>query len=179
MDVSVGQPERLLYEGAPVLGRGTYPGRRRAPCACGGGACVDTTAVVLTEAEKAELATLQAAERPRYGEQAGAVYKAWLAKVGDNETNRLAAEHHQLLPDFALHFNNRALGMATVAEVLADVEKYANKYWRTRSGVDYGMTKAIVLKWGDGTPYIRSFAHGLDTLYHLTDKARRRWPTSD
>ena len=33
------------------------------------------------------------------------------------------------------------------------------------------MTKAIVLKWGDGTPYIRSFAHGLTTLYHLTTKA--------
>ena len=59
-----------------------------------------------------------------------------------------------------------------MAQVLADVEKYASKYLADPlEGVDYGRTKAIVLKWGDGTPYIRSFAHGLTTLYHLTTKA--------
>ena len=128
VDVTVAQPERLFYEGQPVLGRGLTQDAEARRARVVEGRVLDTAAIVLTEAQKVELAELQAAERPRYGEQAGAVYKTWLARVGDNETNRLAAEHHQLLPDFALHFNNRALGMATVAEVLADVEKYANKY---------------------------------------------------
>ena len=128
VDVSVGQPERLFYEGQPVLGEGLTQDAEARRARVVEGRVLDTAAIVLTEAQKVELAELQAAQRSRYGEQANAVYKAWLGRVGDNETNRLAAEHHQLLPDFALHFNNRALGMATVAEVLADVEKYTNKY---------------------------------------------------
>ncbi len=172
VDVTVAQPERLFYEGAPVLGRGLTQDAAARRARVVEGRALNTAAVVLTEAEKAELATLQAAERLRYGEQADAVYEAWLAKRGDSETNRLAAEHRQLLPDFTLHFNNRELGETAVAQVLADVEKYASKYLADPlEGVDYGRTKAIVLKWGDGTPYIRSFAHGLTTLYHLTTKA--------
>ena len=171
VDHTVGQPERLLYEGKPVLGRGlTQDAAVRRACVVEGRA-LNTTAVVLTEAEKAELAALQAAESPRYVKQANAVHEAWVAEHGSSETNRLAAEHHQLLPDFTLHFNNRALGMATVAEVLADVDKYANKYLADPlDGVEEGLTKAIVLKWGDGTPYIRSFAHGLNTFFRLTEK---------
>ena len=176
VDTSTGQPERLFYEGAPELGRGLTQDAAARRARVVEGRVLDTAAVVLTEAEKAELAKLQAAEKARYSEQANAVREARVAehiqRGGSEKTFRLAAEHHQLVPDFPLHFNNPALGMATVAEVLADVEKYANKYLADPlEGVDYGRTKAIVLKWGDGTPYIRSFAHGLTTLYRLTTKA--------
>jgi hypothetical protein len=172
VDASVGQPERLFYEGKPVLGRGLAQDTevRRAKVVEGG--VLDTSTIVtLTTAEKVELATLQAQERPRYAAAARAAYETWLAERGDSETNRRAATTRQLLPDFALQFSHRELGEATVAQVLADLDKYLGKYLADPlEGVSYGRTKAIILQWGNGTPYLRSFAHGKTTLYSLTGK---------
>ena len=174
VDISTGQPERLFYEGAPELGPGLTQDATARRARVVEGKALNTAAVALTEAEVAELATLLAAEKLRYGEQASATRAAWLAdhirRGGSEKTFRLAAEHHQLVPDFPLHFSS--LGMATVADVLAHIETYAGRYLADPlEGVDYGKTKAIVLKWGNGTPYVRSFAHGLTTLFSLTDKA--------
>ena len=56
-------PKRLLYEGAPVLGRGLTQDAAARRARVVEGRALNTAAVVLTEAEKAELATLQAAEK--------------------------------------------------------------------------------------------------------------------
>ena len=99
VDVTVSQPERLFYEGQPMLGRGLTQDTEARRARVVEGRMLDTAAIMLTETQKVQLAELQATQRPRYSEQADAVYEAWLDKVGDSKTNRLAAECHQLLPN--------------------------------------------------------------------------------
>ena len=60
----------------------------------------------------------------------------------------------------------------TVADVLADPAKYeGHTLADPLEGVEYGRATAKILRRADGTPWIRSFAHGL-THYTLKHDAR-------
>jgi hypothetical protein len=72
-----------------------------------------------------------------------------------------------LRPDVALEFDDEDLAGTTVADVLADPDKFIGETLADPiEGVVYGRCKAKVLPSGN-TVIIRSFAHGLGTVYEL------------
>jgi hypothetical protein len=76
-----------------------------------------------------------------------------------------------LLPSVILPFDDPALGGASVADVLADPERYEGETLADPvEGVGYGVAKAKVLLRPDGTVLIHSFAHGR-TVYVLKHDA--------
>jgi hypothetical protein len=79
-----------------------------------------------------------------------------------------------LLPDVILPFDDRDLDGVTVADVLADPDRFEDETLADPlEGIAYGRGKAKVLLRPDGTPWIHSFAHG-KTTYTLHHKAERQ-----
>ena len=72
-----------------------------------------------------------------------------------------------LLPDIVLPFDDPELAGCTVADVLADPDKFEGATLADPlEGVDYGICKAQVMRRADGSMWIHSFAHGR-TVYDL------------
>jgi hypothetical protein len=72
-----------------------------------------------------------------------------------------------LLPDVVLPFDDPEFSNITVADVLADPERFEGATLADPlEGVDYGRCKARIMRCADGTPWINSFAHGR-TTYEL------------
>ncbi len=70
-----------------------------------------------------------------------------------------------LLPDFALEFDDPSIGTVTVAEILQDPERFIGQTLPDPvESRDYGFNCAIVMSRGDA---IWSWAHGGDVIYHL------------
>ena len=66
-----------------------------------------------------------------------------------------------------LPFDDPELAGCTVADVLADPERYEGETLADPlEGVDYGRCSAMIMRRDDGTPWIHSFAHGR-TVYEL------------
>jgi hypothetical protein len=75
-----------------------------------------------------------------------------------------------LLPHVVLEFDH--LGEVTVADVLADPDKYVGQTLADPlEGTDYGPGKAKIMQRADGTLWIHSFAHG-ESFYTLKHDAR-------
>jgi Family of unknown function (DUF5906) len=83
-----------------------------------------------------------------------------------------------LLPDVELFFVDKKLKGTTVGNVLNDPERFEKKALADPiEGISYGRTTAMVMRRrGDGTPWIKSFAHG-GVSYSL--KRAEVEPTSD
>ena len=72
-----------------------------------------------------------------------------------------------LLPFVALPWDDPALDGGTVADVLADPQRFLGETLADPlEGIAYGRTKAIVMQRADGALWIHSFAHGR-TVYDL------------
>ena len=72
-----------------------------------------------------------------------------------------------LLPDVVLPFDDNEFAGCTVANVLADPDRFEGATMADpNEGFDYGFGVAKVLRRSDGTPWIHSFAHGR-TVYEL------------
>jgi hypothetical protein len=72
-----------------------------------------------------------------------------------------------LLPDVVLPFDDPAFAGCSVADVIADPDKFEGATLADPlEGVDYGVCKAQVMRRADGTIWIHSFAHGR-TVYEL------------
>ena len=72
-----------------------------------------------------------------------------------------------LLPEVVLPFADDDFTGCTVADVLADPERFEDATLADPSeGPDYGRCVAKILRGPDGTPWIHSFAHGR-TVYEL------------
>ena len=76
-----------------------------------------------------------------------------------------------LLPDLELEFHDADLKGCTVADVLADPERFAGRPLADPiEGVSYGrQTAMVMLRRSDGQPWIKSFAHGGIFSYSLRD----------
>ena len=186
VDRVVGAPERLVFEAAPVIEPPLVQDieSRRPVITDGNILDLDTVAACppLTVIEKAALNKLRAQasqrlipERTRarqrfvdeqsekLAKRAG-VSKEAAARVIQKQCNGI------LLPDVALVLDDRTI--ITVADVLADPAKYeGHTLADPLEGVEYGRATAKILRRADGTPWIRSFAHGL-THYTLKHDAR-------
>jgi Family of unknown function (DUF5906) len=176
VDRSVGAPERLVFEAAPIL---TPPlaqdAESRRPIATDG-ALIDTLAACppLTAAERATFDALVAEAKARIKPEADQVRAAYIDQRADELVKRTSMSKDAavrvieslcrgvLLPDVELFFVDKELKGATAGDVLNDPERFDGRVLADPvEGVAYGRTTAKVLRRrDDGTPWIKSFAHG-------------------
>jgi hypothetical protein len=181
VDCTVFSPERLVFEGAPVLEPPLRQDAEARRATATEGPPLDTAIACppLRLADQARLAELHAAEEHRLAPKKAAAREAFIARQTDRimqrggvtrDNARRIAERHSggvLFPRIVLEWDDPDLSGMTVGHVLADPERFAGQTLADPiEGVAYGRDKAMVLRRSDGTVWIRSFAHGL-TTYEL------------
>jgi hypothetical protein len=176
IDRSVAAPERLVFEGPPVVERPLkQDAELRRPISIDG-EMIDTLAACppLTPDEQKTFDKLVAAAKERSMPEAVKVRAAYVEERAQELVKRTgmskeAAVHAiecqcrgVLLPDFELAFADKELKGATVGDVLADPKRFGGRSLADPiEGVSYGRTTAMVmLRRSDGHPWIKSFAHG-------------------
>ena len=181
VDRMVGGPERLVFEGGPVLVPPLQQDKEsRRPIAVDGVA-LDTVAVCppLSIVERARLDELKARERERLAPEMAKAREAFVeaqakklvARTGMSEKAARQVIIRQcegvLRPDIVLPFDDPELAGCTVGDVLADPERFEGETLADPlEGVAYGRCVAKIMRRADGTPWIHSFAHGR-TIYEL------------
>jgi hypothetical protein len=186
VDRVVGSPERLVFEGPPVLDPPLAQDRETRRCRSHKGEPLDTVSACppLTILELAKLRELRAKEAVRLAADAARAREAFIdrqsrrlaERTGTDLTRARRTVERQcagvLLPDVALPFDDEELGGKTVADVLADPARFEGATLADPlEGVDYGIGKAKIMLRADGRPWINSFAHGR-TVYELRLDAR-------
>ena len=188
VDRMVGGPERLVFEGGPVLVPPLQQDKEsRRPIAVDGVA-LDTVAVCppLTIVERARLDELKARERERLAPEMAKARTAFVesqARTLVARTGMTAKAARQVIirqcegvlrPDVELPFDDPELAGCTVGDVLADPERFEGETLADPlEGVSYGRCVAKVMRRADGTPWIHSFAHGR-TIYDAQARCRQR-----
>jgi hypothetical protein len=181
VDRMVAGPERLVFEGAPVLEAPLMQDAASRRPGVTEGAALDTATACppLTIVERAKLRELRAKEAHRLAPDAA----KGRAKFIDQQAERIAARagctpaaaRHiverqcggVLLPDVSLPFDDKELDDTTVADVLADPARFEGATMADPlEGVEYGACCAKIMRRTDGSPWIHSFAHGR-TVYEL------------
>ena len=186
IDRVVGSPERLVFEGRPLLDPPLAQDQdSRRPLAIEGEA-LDTVAACppLTPLEKAKLRELHAKEVMRLAPEAAkekGAFIDWQASELAQRTGMDLRRAHRtikrqcegvLLPDVVLQFDDDDLAGTTVADVLADPARFEGATLADPlEGTEYGRCKARIMRRGDGTVWINSFAHGR-TVYELKSDFR-------
>ncbi len=183
VDRMVSGPERLVFEGPPILIKPIQQDREsRRPVAVDG-ELLDTSALFppLTIVETAKYEELRAKEEQRLAPEVAKVRAAYvedkaqeLIKHKPGMTLPAArriierqCDDGVLLPDVVLPFDDQEFVGCTVADVLADPDRFADATLADpNEGPDYGRCVAKILHRPDGTLFIHSFAHGR-TFYHL------------
>jgi hypothetical protein len=177
----VGGPERLVFEGGPLL---EEPVRQHCECrkpVATAGAALDTMAACppLSITETARLVEIkQKAAYALEGER-GRVRrvfvvrqtKALVKRTGLSELEATRTIERQLdgvlRPDVVLPFDDPELAGCTVGDVLADPDRFVGETLADPlEGVDYGRCVAKILRRENGSLLIHSFAHGR-TIYDL------------
>jgi hypothetical protein len=174
VDRMVGGPERLVFEGQPVLVPPIAQNQdRRRPRAVAGDK-LDTVEVCppLSIAEASKLEELKAREEQRLANAAAKARAAFIDKQAQKLVAAGMSEHAAkqtvmrqcegvLRPDVVLPFDNDELAGKTVADVLADPARFEGEILADPlEGIDYGRCIAKIMRHPDGTPWINSFAHG-------------------
>ena len=170
VDVSVGSPERLVFEGAPVVVAPLVQDRskRRAIASRATGPLDSRKAVPdLSAAEEEQYRRLVAAERARLKPEAKAEQKRWISREGaklgpDGERIVKAALAKRTLSGaWSLQFDDDDLGTVTVDTIMADPARYDGETLADPiDGIEYGPGKAKLFINDDGSIVINSFAHG-------------------
>jgi hypothetical protein len=185
VDRMVGGPERLVFEGGPVLMPPLVQDKdSRRPIAVAG-VVLDTLAACppLSIVEQARLDGLKARERDRLAPARARAHEVFVraqaeklvVRTGITEKAARQVIERQcegvLRPDIVLPFDDPVLAGCTVGDVLADPDRFAGETLADPlEGVDYGHCKAKIMRRDDGTPWIHSFAHGR-TIYELKSDA--------
>jgi hypothetical protein len=175
VDRVVGNPERLIFEGPALLEPPlAQDSTSRHPKATEGELLDTATACPpLTIVESAELRRLKTIDNERL---APAAAKARVEFI-NRHTSKLAsragisiAEARRmlerkcagvLLPALTLPFDDPQLAGITVADVLADPDRFEGETLADPlEGPEYGHCKAKIIRRSDGSMWIHSFAHG-------------------
>jgi hypothetical protein len=181
VDRMVGGPERLVFEGGPVLVPPLQQDKEsRRPVAVDG-EMLDTVAECppLTIVETARLGEFKAKESHRLAPEVAKAKAAFIERQAKNLTERTGISEHAakhivlrqcdgvLRPDIELLFDDPELAGCTVGDVLADPDRFVDQTLADPlEGADYGPCKAKIMRRADGSMWIHSFAHGR-TLYEL------------
>jgi hypothetical protein len=173
VDRSVGLPERLVFEGPPVLDPPlVQDAAQRAPVVTAGVLAVDTLTACppLTDDELNKFNDLKAKDDERVAPDCKAararrVQELMEERGCDEETaTRILNAQHAgtLAPDDVLSFDDPALAGCTVSDVLKDPERFVGRTLADPiEGSAYGRGKAMVMRRAkDGALFINSFAHG-------------------
>ncbi len=175
VDRMVGAPERLVFEGAPVLDPPLAQDQASRRPVATEGAALDTIAVCppLTLVEQARFKEMRAKEAHRLAPDATKARDAFISQQSQLLAQRTGMSANSaaqviarqcagiLLPDVALPFDDHELAGITVADVLADPTRFEGATMADPlEGTEYGPCKAKVMRRADGTPWIHSFAHG-------------------
>jgi hypothetical protein len=175
IDRVVGGPERLSFEGAPIVEPPLDQDQKaRRPIATEGIA-LDTVAACppLTILEEAQVCSLRAKEKVRLAPERARAREVFI----DRQSKSLAARTGMnlprarktverwvegiLLPDVVLEFDDSDITGITVADVLADPSRYEGETLADPlEGIAYGRGKAKIMRRSDGSLWIHSFAHG-------------------
>jgi hypothetical protein len=182
VDRMVARPERLVFEGTPILDVSLIQDEdARRPIVVDGDILDSVTACPpLSAEEQALLSDLRAQEAERLADQCAAARRAFIKRRArrllkrNPGITRAAAEKAVerqiagvLLPTVQLDFVDEALAGTTVGDVLADPDRYAGeKLADPIEGRRYDRDCAYVNLRSDGSPWIYSFAHG-ETIYAL------------
>jgi hypothetical protein len=185
VDRMVGAPERLIFEGAPILDPPLAQDcESRRPVVVTGGA-LDTFAACppLTIVENAKLCALKAKAAQRLAPESAKVRSAFVVEQAKRLAQRTGLSKEAaaqqiarqcdgvLLPDVALPFDDDEFAGCTVAAVLADPERFEGATLADPlEGSSYGRCKARIMRRADGLPWVHSFAHGR-TVYELKHNA--------
>ncbi len=185
VDRMVGRPERLVFEGAPVVVAPLLQDEQSRQPAIFEGDTLDTLAACphLNILEKTRLAKLKAIDAQQLAPESAKVRTAFVAEhaaqlASSTGMSPAAAAHVAgrhcdgvLLPDVVLPFDDADFAGKTVADVLADPDRFEGATLADPlEGVAYGICKARVMRRADGTVWINSFAHGR-TVYELRPDA--------
>ena len=186
VDRMVGTPERLVFEGAPVLVPPLAQDETsRRPQVFEGG-LVDTleSCPPLSIREIADLHKLRAIAEQRLAPSAAQARESFTEQQTERLIKRTGMPKRDavrviecqiggtLLPDLELPFDDEALAGKTVADVLKNPAKFVGATLADPlEGVGYGTCKAKIMRRADGTLWINSFAHGRNT-YDLKLDAR-------
>jgi hypothetical protein len=172
IDAAVFGPERLVFEGKPILEPPVdqdQEARRAKPY---DGDTIDTKRAItdLTDQEARRIAKLKAAAKDQLAPAAATIRKTWAKEfakrhgLSEQEAEKIAnaaSDQHVLHPEFELEFDDPSLNPCTVADVLADPDKYLDQPLADPiEGVAYGHGKAKVFRGRDKKIRINSFAHG-------------------
>jgi len=184
VDQSVGSPERLIFEGPPVLEAPlTQSTEAREPLAIEGSLLNTGSAIPnLSAQEKARFNSMLVVKKNELKPKAEILrdkaderLSKKLAKktnVSVEEARKWIALRHEgkLAPLHPLQFDDSDLGTVSVGDVLNDPERFVNQTLADPlEGVSYGRNKAIVYQRRDGSLWIKSFAHGgarYDLIHH-------------
>jgi hypothetical protein len=179
IDKSVASPERLIFEGAPIIAPPLEQTGRDAKVH--DGSVLDTQSLFppLTDSERSRARELKAAEELRLLPQRQEARAKWstshiknLVSRGVPESEARATvdrwiDRKELTGTFPLPFDAWPLAWTTVADVLASPDRYINKTLSDPfEGPDYGRGKAIPYQRPDGSLFVNSFAHG-GIIYEL------------
>jgi hypothetical protein len=185
IDRMVDGPERLVFEGGPILVPPLQQDREsRRPVAVDGDV-LDTVAACppLSIVETAKLDELRARARQRLKPEQARARDRRAERIVERTgvsmpaARRIVARQCDgiLLPDVELVFDDDEFAGCTVADVLADPARFEGATLADPlEGVEYGRCKAKVFIRRDGTPWINSFAHGGATYQLKYDAAAVR-----
>jgi hypothetical protein len=180
VDRVVGSPERLVFEGPPVLVKPLAQDQTDRRPRITEGVAVDSLTCVLpiTVVEGAKLNELRAKESIRLDPERTNARQAWVmerikamvdAGVAPDKA-KVTIERIEagvLRPDVLLEFDDPDLEGGTVADVLRDPDRFVGATLADPlEGLAYGRDKAKIQRRADDTMWIHSFAHG-GTVYQL------------
>jgi hypothetical protein len=186
VDRMVGAPERIVFEGMPVLDPPLVQDQTSRRPIVTEGRALDTIAACspLSPVENAKLKDLRAKDANRLGPEVAKARSNFISRQSKSLADRTGISTDSatrvierlcagiLLPDVVLPFDDAELAGTTVADVLADPARYEGATLADPlEGVAYGACKAKIMVRSGGMPWIHSFAHGR-SVYELKLDAR-------
>jgi hypothetical protein len=175
VDRMVYAPERLVFEGAPVLVPPLSQDQeaRRPTVFDHAPLNTKTTCQPLSIVETERLKSLKAKsaaplapDRAKVRDQCIEQHAERLAArsgISNQEARRVIEKQCEgtLLPDVAVAWDDAEFAGCTVADILKDPARFVGATIADPlEGMAYGSCKAMVMRRADGTPWIHSFAHG-------------------
>ena len=184
IDRMVGAPERLVFEGPPILIPPVMQDEEARRATVIEGTALDTWLVCppLDENEQAQVRAIKAASAKKLAPESKRARATFVEKQARqivertgkslSDAARIVEEQCEgkLNPEIILPFDDDALVGRTVADVLADPERFVGETLADPlEGIEYGRGKAKIMRREDGAILIHSFAHGR-TIYELAPK---------
>ena len=188
IDRMVGRPERLVFEGSPVIEPPLVQDMAMRVAMPFDGGLLNTLAACppLTSVEQQDLRKLIAKAKQLAEPEAKKAREAYVDERGSELAKRTGIPVEKaretiasqcqgiLLSGVVLPFDDPELNGCTVGDVLDNPARFEGRSLADPiEGIEYGRCKAKVLRHVDGTPWIHSFAHG-HTVYELKRTLEQR-----